>query len=245
MILEHISHEKEGIPIALNAKHEKKLLGSALFAACDTKVYRSLIQSLTPISMLKGQTFSSLSKIPAVVFLLDGNLDVYTSSYVLLSTLKSGDFFEPVSIFSSIKPLLPLHIRARTNCIITMLDKTSMLSLLDNDPVFSRNYMKLSADTLQTMLCRLEYFTAATPSIALSLYLLRNHTHHILRLPDGFAGLARRLNISRATLYRALSELEQQGLVSHHEKTIRILNHQKLLDFACSHAHPSATFPPP
>ncbi len=94
------------------------------------------------------------------------------------------------------------------------------------------------------MLCRLEHFTAATPSVALSLYLLRNHTHDILKLPDGFAGLARRLNISRATLYRALSELEKLQLVSHHEKTIRILNYQRLFDFARSHAQPCDGFSP-
>ncbi|MDO5785658.1 MAG: Crp/Fnr family transcriptional regulator [Eubacteriales bacterium] len=179
---------------------------------------------------------------PAIVFLLDGSLDIYTSNGVLFSTLKSGDFFEPVSIFSQIKPLLPLYIRARTNCIVTTLDKAILLPMFDRDPVLSRNYMKLSADKLQNMLCRLEHFTAATPSVALSLYLLRNHTHNTLKLPDGFAGLARRLNISRATLYRALSELEQLELVSHHEKTIRILDHQGLFDFVRSHAQPSAEF---
>lgn len=102
--------------------------------------------------------------------------------------------------------------------------------------------MKISADKLQNMLCRLEQFTAATPGVALSLFLLQNHIHNMVKLPDGFAGLARRLNISRATLYRALSELEQLKLVSHQEKTIRILNHQGLSDFIHSHTQPSAGF---
>lgn len=166
---DNMNKQRRSIPIALNAKHEKKLLGSALFTACDTKIYRSLIHSLTPISIFKGQTFTSLSNMPAVVFLLDGSLDVYTSNYVLLSTLSSGDFFEPHSLFSQIKPLLPLYIRARTNCIVTTLDKTILFSIFDRDPIFSRNYMRISADKLQNMLCRLEQFTAATPSVALSL----------------------------------------------------------------------------
>ena len=171
-----------------------------------------------------------------MIFLLDGKLDIYVPNDVLFSSLKSGDFFEPISMFSQIQPLLPLHIRARTNCIVTPLEQSVLLPLFDRDPVLSRNYMKLSADWMQHTLCRLEHLTAATPSVALALYLLRNHSHSFLKLTDGFAGLARRLNISRATLYRALSELEQHTLVTHHEKTIQILNLQELSHFAHSYA---------
>ena len=60
---------------------------------------------------------------------------------------------------------------------------------------------------------------------------------YLLKLPDGLAGLARRLNISRATLYRALSDLEQRKLVAHHEKTVHILDHGKLLLFAYNQSH--------
>ena len=235
--------KKEEIPIALDAKHEKKLLGSALFAACNIKAYRMLSQSLTPVSVRKGQSFAAASRSPSVIFLLEGSMDVHTSNDVLLFTFKAGDFFEPVSMFSQIQPLLPLYLRARTNCIFTTLEKAVLVPLLDRDPVLSQNYMKISANLLQLALCRLEHFTAATPSIALALYLLRNHAHHLLKLSDGFAGLARRLNISRATLYRALSELEQLGLVAHQEKTIHILSYQGLLDFARSPDPPEASAP--
>ena len=55
-----------------------------------------------------------------------------------------------------------------------------------------------------------------------------------MRLTDGFAGLARRLNISRATLYRSMAELEQMQMISHFEKTIVVLDVQRLYGYVQS-----------
>lgn len=227
--------------MALSAKHEKRLLESTLFTGCDSKNYRSLTQSLTTDSILKGQSLSTHNISPSLIMLASGCLDIYMPTGVLLVTLMPGDFFEPSPIFSQIKPLFPLYLRARANSVIITLDKNSLVPIFDIDPVVARNYMKILDDNLQTIICRLSHFTAVTPSVALALYLLRSDDN-ILRLPEGFAGLARRLNISRATFYRALSELEQQKLISHYEKTIRITDRKGLLAFARINSEISANF---
>ena len=146
-------------------------------------------------------------------------------------------------MFSHIQTILPWNLRARTNTVVTFLDKNVMLSRFEEDPVFARNYMHIRADYTQNLTRQLDHFTAASPGVALALYLLGNHTQYILKLPDGLAGLARRLNISRATLYRALADLEQRQLVAHHEKTVSILDHDGLLAFAYSQSLPQDDFP--
>ncbi len=224
--------------MALTVKQEKRLLSSTLFAGCNMQKYRPLIQTLSPTSILKGQHIRSLSRpTSALGFLLDGCLDLYNSNGVLFYTLELGDFFEIDPIFSHIQTVLPWYLRARTNTVVTFFDKPVMLSRLEEDPVFARNYMHIRADFTQNLTRQLDHFTAVSPSVALALYLLGNHTQYLLKLPDGLAGLARRLNISRATLYRALSDLEQRKLVAHHEKTVHILDHGKLLLFAYNQSH--------
>lgn len=203
--------------MALNVKQEKRLLSSALFAGCDTQSYRPLVQTLSPISILKGQRIGSPPHhASALGFLLDGCLDLCNLNGVLFYTLEAGDFFEIEPMFSQIQTILPWHLRARTNTVVTFLDKNIMLSQFEEDPAFARNYIHIRADYTQNLTRQLDHFTAASPGVALALYLLGNHTQHILKLPDGLAGLARRLNISRATLYRALADLERRQLVSCH-----------------------------
>ena len=187
-------------------------------------------------SVLNG-TFSALG------FLLDGCLDLCNLNGVLFYTLEAGDFFEIEPMFSQIQTILPWHLRARTNTVVTFLDKNIMLSQFEEDPAFARNYIHIRADYTQNLTRQLDHFTAASPGVALALYLLGNHTQHILKLPDGLAGLARRLNISRATLYRALADLERRQLVSHHEKTVRILDHDGLFAFAYSQSQPQDSLP--
>lgn len=219
--------------MALTVKQEKQLLNSALFSGCNTQKYRPLIQALTPVSIPKGQVIPSLSSTASALgFLLDGCLDLYNLHGVLFFTLESGSFFELEPMFSHIRTILPWHFRARTNTVVTFLHKNVVLSLLEEDAALVRNYMHLCADYTQLLTRQLDHFTAVSPSVSLALYLLGNHVQNVLRLPDGFVGLSRRLNISRATLYRAFAELERPKLVTHYEKTVRILDPDGLLAFA-------------
>ena len=66
------------------------------------------------------------------------------------------------------------------------------------------------------------------------MYLLQHETEGLVGLTDGFAGLARRLNISRTTLYRSMAELEQMQIISHFEKTIAVLDVQRLYGYVQS-----------
>ncbi|MCD8357358.1 MAG: Crp/Fnr family transcriptional regulator [Clostridia bacterium] len=229
--------------MALNAKQEKRFQESDLFSGCDVKSIRILAQSLAPVSVLKGQQLSSAHSAPALGFLLDGSLDVCSLNGVLYFTLEAGAFFELESIFSEIHPLLPYQFRARSNCIVTFINKDLLLPIFHDNPQVAQNYMEILADKLQLTACRLHHFTAATPSVALGLYLLRNERHGSVRLADGFAGLARRLNISRATLYRSLAELEQLKLVEHQEKTVYIISHEQLQRYIWVNSASSGNIP--
>ena len=109
-----------------------------------------------------------------------------------------------------------------------------MRELLQENRQIRENYLTMLANQVHHSLNRLQQFTAPTPSIALGMYLLQHETEGLVRLTDGFAGLARRLNISRATLYRSMAELEQMQIISHFEKTIAVLDVQRLYGYVQS-----------
>lgn len=224
--------------MALNARHEKCFLESALFSGCDGKNFRTLAQSLHAVSILKGHTIPIVHHHPALALVMDGSLDVCGANGVLYFTLETGSFFELEAMFSNIHPLVPNQLRARSNSVVTFVSKSLLIPIFHDNPHVAQNYMSILSDMLQLTMCRLHHFTAETPSIALGLYLLRNEKRGSIRLVDGFAGLARRLNISRATLYRSLAELEQLSLVEHREKTVRIVSLEKLRQYVWMQASP-------
>lgn len=214
--------------MALNVKQEKKLLTSALFSGCDEKRYHVYAQTLTPVNMIKGQLLTQKQERPKIGLLLDGNIDVCTHNGVLIMTISSGEYFEIDPLYSNIRPELPIYMRARSAGSMTFINKEDLTKLIQSDHVIAMNYIGLLSDQLQGLVCRFVQVTAPTPSTALGLYLLRTERGHEVRLQNGLAGLARRLNVSRATLYRALADLEETGLVMHHEKILYIKDPRKL-----------------
>lgn len=217
--------------MALNAKQEKSLLTSALFSGCDEKQYHVYAQTLTPVDMTKGQLLTQKASNPKIGLLLDGNIDVCTHNGVLVMTISAGDYFEIDPLYSNIRPELPMYLRARSAGSMTFINKEDLTKLIQTDSMIAMNYIGLLSNQLQSLACRFIQVTAPTPSAALGLYLLRSHRDQEVRLQNGLAGLARRLNVSRATLYRALSDLEKCGLVFHHEKILRIRDTKRLREY--------------
>lgn len=226
--------------MALNMKQEKKLLASALFKSCDAKRYHGLAQSLTAINVSKGQRLSFAQEQSAITLILDGSIDICTCNGVLVATLSAGDFLEIESLDSDTCSQLPLFIRARTAAIVTYLERQELKRIMQSDFTVAMNYIRSLTDKLQKLASRFVQITAPTPSTALGLYMLGSHDKQQIRLQNGLAGLARRLNISRATLYRALADLEGCGLVSHHEKTLCIEDLEGLNKYCLTQSEMSA-----
>ena len=223
---------EETTEMALNTKQERIFLESDLFSGCDTRKFRALAQTLSPVSILKGQLLPSLHGAAALGFVMDGTLDFCGYNGVLFCTMEPGDFFEFHPVFSEIHPVLPYR------CMVTFINKHTLITLMQDNPTVAQNYMTILSDWLQNTICRLYHFTASTPGVALGMYLLRNEKHGGVRLTDGLAGLARRLNISRATLYRCLAELEARNLIEHQEKTIYIRKKEELEQYIWDYSVP-------
>lgn len=209
--------------MALTAKQESKFLESSLFVGCEKDSLRGLAQIVMPHSLFKGEVLRVTREQEAVGFLLSGKLEICNLHGVLYYNICPGECVGMEDLFSEVTPVVECCVRAKTNSMLTFLTHQQMRELLQENKQIRENYLTMLANQVHHSLNRLQQFTAPTPSIALGMYLLQHETQGLVRLTDGFAGLARRLNISRATLYRSMAELEQMRMISHFEKTIAVL----------------------
>lgn len=214
--------------MALTAKQENKFLHSSLFSGCDIKSFHRLAQIMTPFSLLKGENLQEVQEQETMGFLLSGKLEVTNLHGVLYYNICPGEFIGMEDLFSEVVPVVECCVKARTNSVLTFVKKQQLRDLLEENAQIRENYLIMLADQVHHSVNRLQRFTAPTPGIALGIYLVQHEEQGMVRLIDGFAGLARRLNVSRATLYRSLAELEGLQLISHMEKTITILDAKRL-----------------
>lgn len=220
--------------MALTAKQESKFLESSLFVGCEKNSLRGLAQIVMPHSLFKGEVLRVTREQEAIGFLLSGKLEICNLHGVLYYNICPGECIGMEDLFSEVKPVVECCVRAKTNSMLTFLTHQQMRELLQENRQIRENYLTMLANQVHHSLDRLQQFTAPTPSIALGMYLLQHETQGLVRLTDGFAGLARRLNISRATLYRSMAELEQMQMISHFEKTIAVLDVRRLYGYVQS-----------
>ena len=139
-----------------------------------------------------------------------------------MSTMGPGDCFGAAAMF---------HDRGRYLNVITAEKATEVLFLseelinwaMQRDPVITNNYISYLSDRIWFLNAKIAALTAGTAEQRLAVYLLE-HGGASTSMTD----LSQILNIGRASLYRALDDMEAQGLISRGNKTIEIQNKEGL-----------------
>ena len=101
-----------------------------------------------------------------------------------------------------------------------MLPQNSMDRLLAQDGPLRENYLRYLTGRIRFLSGRLQSLVQSGAEGKLARYLLANVREG--QLTCAATDLARRLGLSRASLYRAFQSLEESGLISRHGKTISI-----------------------
>ena len=143
--------------------------------------------------------------------LLAGRLQV-TKGTLTVSYLEPGDLFGAAALYTE-APEFVTTITARQSSRCLMLPQNSMDRLLAQDGPLRENYLRYLTGRLQSLV-------QSGAEGKLARYLLANVREG--QLTCAATDLARRLGLSRASLYRAFQSLEESGLISRHGKTISI-----------------------
>lgn len=145
-----------------------------------------------------------------------------------LKVFSEGEIFGAASIFCEGDSNAFARIKAETGCKILFITREGVERLLCEKPEKALKYIRFLCGRVEFLNKRISTFTSNQATERLAKYILDNKGNGTCS-GINFAALARTLDISRASLYRARRELEELKAVSINSKSITILSEEKLI----------------
>ncbi len=181
-----------------------------------------------------GEIFSLYEgKSHRVGILLSGQMQVFSAGQkkVPLNRLSRGNLFGLSSLYGTDG--------AKTQIVgiqqgkVLFLEETRLDPLLE-DPLLRRNLISFLTGRIRFLNRKIAFYTAPAAVGKLARYLSQHaDCNGRVPVPHSFSELAKILNLGRASLYRALGELEEEGVIEKNGKDILILS-PKLLEIFLS-----------
>lgn len=138
----------------------------------------------------------------------------------VINTLVPGDIFGAVTLFSD-EPSPATTVTARVECSAIFFEKEAIAELIENEPGAAVGFAAYLSARIRFLTRRIEALTAGDSASKLLSYLLEREQGGEVEI-QSCAELARRLDVGRASLYRALDSLETSGDIRREGKKIFI-----------------------
>ena len=146
---------------------------------------------------------------------------------LLVSSLGPGDLFGAAALFND-REDYATTLTARAPCKLLFFPQEQVAGLLEAHPELARNYIRYLSGRIRFLDRKIEGLIAGSAERRLAQYLLERQTGGAVVLDCSATGLAARLNVSRASLYRALDSLAAAGAIEKSGRTVKILDPAKL-----------------
>ena len=158
-------------------------------------------------------------------FLLSGQVQV-TNASLSVSVLEAGELFGAAALYNNL-PDYATTLTARTPCRILFLPQGDVDRLLGEEDLLRRNYLRYLSGRIRFLSSRLQTLAQTGAEAKLARYLLSSgNADKAVHAPA--TDLARRLGLSRASLYRAFEALEGAGLIRREGKSVYVLDRSGL-----------------
>ena len=152
--------------------------------------------------------------------LLSGGVRV-TRDALAISILVPGDLFGAAALFNE-RPDYATTLTATSPCRVVLLSQALVSILMDESPVIRDNYIRYLSDRIRFLSGKIRSLAADSAEGKLKQYLLTSLSPDRPQLDCPATELARRLGISRASLYRAFDALDGQGLICRKGRSILV-----------------------
>ena len=118
---------------------------------------------------------------------------------------------------------------AKTNCTVLVLSKQFLRYLIDNDETVRYQYIAFLANKTLYLNQKISCLTAGSAEQRLAYWLDSRADDGVVLLDLPMNSLCTMLDIGRASLYRAFDALERDGFIQKEQKTVRILDRDRML----------------
>ena len=148
-----------------------------------------------------------------------------------MNVLSRGDFFGVAALFNEDVRYVT-SVEAVKSTSILFMDQQLVMECIEKVPGFAMNYIRFMGNRIRFLNRKIEILAKGNSEKSLAGFLLSSYTAHGIEftLPTSCSELARALNISRSSLYRALEDLENRKIMSREGRKIRILDPDSLGD---------------
>ena len=151
-------------------------------------------------------------------------------------TIKVEDIFAPsplaiLFLFGKVNRF-PVQITARENVATVIIPKQSMLNMLGRNETLLKNYLDISADFASRLSDKLHFMSFRTIRQKIAMYILKlskMQESDIIILDKTKSALAEYFGVSRQSLERELSNMQQENLIVTDKKEISIPNKENLI----------------
>lgn len=200
-----------------------------LFAACRQETVSKLIGNGAQLVLKSGDSLDR-SYLGMLGIVLNGSADIVSADQgkpVILRSLCSRDVFGAASLFT--RGNAPLStITATAPCQLLFLSRDAVREALSADEKFLDAFLSFLADRVSFLNRKIRCFTAGSAERRLALWLI-SEERDALVLPV-LTVLSEMLDIGRASLYRALDKLKDEGLIERNGREITILDRTSILN---------------
>lgn len=170
--------------------------------------------------------FKSIS--PGIM--LSGRANVFSTDRereVCLSVLEKGSIFGIAGIFNETDDFISTII-CKKACTVAFIAPEAFIGLLENNREFLLGYIRFLNNRISFLNRKIRQFTAGSAERKLAFFLEASAVENEIRLPYSISRIAEMLDIGRASLYRAIDTLSENGIIEKDGKVITIKDREKL-----------------
>lgn len=153
---------------------------------------------------------------------LEGKVQV-NKGMLIMSVLEQGELFGAAALFHQEEDYATT-LTAQTRCSLLFLSQELVEELMARFPQVGRNYVAYLSGRIRFLAGKIDALTAGNAERKLAQYLLSQTGDGLAEAEYSSAGLAKRLGVSRASLYRAYDALSARGFIRREGKRIRLLD---------------------
>lgn len=137
-------------------------------------------------------------------------------------SITAGEIFGAAGVFGSWQGRS--SIIASSPCLVRYVSEEQLREMMNIYPQIAINYISYLSDRIRFLNCRMDTFSAGSTEHKLYEFLrLQAKGDGTVELNFGMAELARRLKMSRSSLYRSLEVLEQNGFITREKNQFTVL----------------------
>ncbi len=162
----------------------------------------------------------------ALGFVLKGGVAAHNAMGYLMNRMPEGSYFGVAALFNAENRYVS-EIRAEKESQIILIGEPLVEECIGRYSRFAMNYIRFLGSRILFLNNRISLMTSSSNTGRLMSYLLNmaDRQGEQLQLQVSYSQLSRSLNMGRSSLYRALDELENEGIIRREGKRITLLNY--------------------